>query len=374
MHLIIFLIIFNLFYPFSNISNQRSIAPNSNSYMTYDEFNNTFSSEIVKDYFNEKPITNTIKYFKHLNMFSPENSYGSCGYVSFIQYLSYLDTFYNDDIIPEKYEYNIGNLDTFEQARLISPGVIKQSYPYDPTNKIEYYNFIKENKDTDYQMYLMDIVNRYYTSNINEYECSIGMWDYQIIVDNIPVLCDSPYNYIAVQNFGTSAKPTDTNVISYFDNYVKEKLDANIPVMLHIANYDESTGDYNGYHSVVAYYYDSKGIHANFGWGSGSTDVVIGSDYQITEAGYIDISSLEIKHSDNYMVQNQWYCGCGNLHTHVYNYKYISTSNESHKSYCKCLDYIIEPHYFIFMPTKNYTICIHCNKRTTDSIVIKLNF
>lgn len=33
----------------------------------------------------------------------PNNSAGSCGYVAVASALSYYDNFYNDDIIPEKY-------------------------------------------------------------------------------------------------------------------------------------------------------------------------------------------------------------------------------------------------------------------------------
>ena len=37
-----------------------------------------------------------VSYFQNLDTYSPTNSQGSCGYVSFIQYLSYYDTFRND--------------------------------------------------------------------------------------------------------------------------------------------------------------------------------------------------------------------------------------------------------------------------------------
>ena len=61
-------------------------------------------------------VSNITKYFKNLYKYSPENSYGSCGYVSFIQYLSYYDTFYNDSIIPENYEQYDKDASNLEDA------------------------------------------------------------------------------------------------------------------------------------------------------------------------------------------------------------------------------------------------------------------
>ena len=71
-------------------------------FMTEEEFNNNF-----EQFENEMPSNSgfsMVTYFQNLYTYSPINSHGSCGYVSFIQYLSYLDAFVNDDIIPTIYE------------------------------------------------------------------------------------------------------------------------------------------------------------------------------------------------------------------------------------------------------------------------------
>ncbi len=300
------------------------------SFMTEEEFNNDFelfqSDEPASDGFGMKT------YFKNLYIYSPINSQGSCGYVSFIQYLSYYDTFINDDIIPEVYERNQGNVADVDTALSVSPGVLRQAYPAAGTSL---YNHIQNTKSYDFQMYLMDIVNKSYNRTSSNYKFSIGMWDYYRILNELFPQKNVSFSYKSVSNFGS--KPTDLNVINEFDTYVKNQLDQGNPVMLHIAKYDETTGVYDNYHSVVAYYYDNDGIHANFGWGSYSTDMVISSSYQITEAGVMDLSNISFTHSNNYIINNSRYCGCGlEVHEHNYTNEYTSLNDYTHRAFCEC--------------------------------------
>lgn len=346
------------------------------TYLNLNKFNEdfaTYESVPSDDLFSNEMIT----YFYNLYSFSPENSYNSCGYVSFIQYLSYFDSFYNDAIIPEQYERNQGSSLTFADARLVSPGVIRQTYP---DNSIDLYNFVQNNKDSDYQMELMYLVNENYCRNASNYDSSIGMWDYDIIVDSIPALSNSSFEFTSYNDFGVNAKPTDTNVISWFDSYVKNQLDDGYPVMLHIAMYNEITDDLDGYHSVVAYYYDNDGIHANFGWGSDSTDVIISDDYQITEAGCIDFSDVTEIHSNNFVVNDIGYCGCGLQHVHNYTYDYSHFLPSKHRAYCCCGASKLETHAIRFGSTfiqngHKYAYCLFCGDLvdTTTNIVIVIH-
>ena len=74
--------------------------------LTKEDFEEDFEDYIINNSF---PNTlNKNSYFSNLYNYSPMNSHGSCGYVSLAQYLSYYDTFYNDNIIPESYERNQG--------------------------------------------------------------------------------------------------------------------------------------------------------------------------------------------------------------------------------------------------------------------------
>ena len=327
-----FLSLTNFGASFRNAKERCSDCPGFN-YLTQGIFNSDFAYCMMNPDASLLSIER-IDYFYNLYDYSPDNTHGSCGYVSFIQYLSYYDCFYNDSIISEGYERNQGPASSLSQARAISPGVLKQAYPNSPSSL---YSFIQNNKSNDYQMYLMDIVNQSMGHTQSEYSYSIGMWNYYRIIDSISAFDDTSFSYTRVQDFGNNAKPTDANVISWFDSYVKNQLDYGNPVMLHIAQYDSNTGDYVNYHSIVAYYYDENGIHANFGWGSNSTDVVIPCSYQITEAGVIDFDDVAETHSNNFIVANGGrYCGCG-LHTvHYYHDHYATYSSLQHVAYCTC--------------------------------------
>lgn len=309
----------------------------------------------------------TYQYFRNLHDYSPMNSCWSCGYVSFIQYLSYYDSFHNDTIIPEQYERSQGTASSIMSARNNSPGVIQQGYPQPGDGTSDFYNFVVANKDSDFQMQLMYIVNQSFGRGATDYTCSIGMWDYYRIINSMPALNSSLFTYTKVSDFGLFAKPTDANVISWFDSYVKGKIDQCVPVMLHIARYQN--GEYCDYHSVVAYYYDSSGIHANFGWGLGYTDMIIDpsySDYQITEAGVLDFSSVAEMHSNNFVVGANKYCGCGIEHAHNYTYSYQRYTASKHKKVCYCGDEQLEVHSvnpltIYSIGVKRYGNCSKCN-------------
>ena len=92
------------------------------------------------------------RYFDNMARFSPTNQKGTCGYVSLIQYLCYFDSFYNDAIVPEKYERNQGFVDTLEETREISPGVLNKTYT---SSELSQESIIEDNKDLDYQIYLI---------------------------------------------------------------------------------------------------------------------------------------------------------------------------------------------------------------------------
>ncbi len=313
----------------------KNLLNPSLSYMSESVFNNTFLQCSLNESSVSDSNLDTITYFRNLYEYSPINSHGSCGYVSFAQYLSYYDTFYNDSIVADCFEANQGNTESLEKAKEISPGVKRASYP---EGSEDLYNYVQTNKTTDYQAYLMSIVNNAYNRDETNYSCSTHMRDYHYIVDSINAFANANFTYVSPSDFLENANPTSEKVVTGFETYVKKHLDNNEPVMLHIARHVQTSSEddyYADYHSVVAYYYDDEGIHANFGWGSSSTDVIIeGNGYYITEAGVIDFSKVDETHSNNYMVSGQHYCGCGVETNH--SYKYSRYSTEKHKAKCDC--------------------------------------
>lgn len=310
-------------------------------------------------------------YFQNLYDYSPINSHGSCGYISFIQYLSYYDTFYNEMIIPSKYERGLGNVTSVNTALADSPGVLRQSYPMGK-NTDKLYQFIQQNKDVDFQMHLMDIHNLYYQKTPTQYECSIGMWDYNILLDSLFNDIDVEFNYVNKNTYSLFGSLTDARVVNGFDSYVKQHLDSGEPVMLHIYRLDNGKIDENTYHSVVAYYYDNNGIHANFGWGINDTDIVLNPDYVISEAGVMNLSNIPFTHTKKYIVNDVSYCGCG-LHLHTYNHNY-QNDGTTHTAFCACgastsVNHSYTHRYKRKDGTSHYSYCV-CGRYTTGGHVI----
>lgn len=281
-------------------------------------------------------------YFSHLSTYSPENTHGSCGYVSLIQAMSYYDTYYNDTIIPETFEYRYSTGSTLNDALTISPGVKRISYPDDG---LGLYNYVMSATD-DFQAHLMRIVNQAEGNLPQDYNCGIGMWDYHLIFDYL--YTSATVNFVYV-NYSTSFNsPNNINCIAYMDWYVKGILDLGHPVVLHIGEYDDVTGVISNYHSVVAYYYDNDGIHVNLGYGANETDVVLSAPTRILQAGRPDFSNLGHSHSDNYRYGTTMQCGCGHVHTHTFDYlNGIPFDSYSHKCFCSCGAYTLDTHTLI---------------------------
>lgn len=222
-------------------------------------------------------------YFSNLYEYSPNNSFGTCGYVSLIQYMSYYDAFYNDSIIPKKYDksylLSTSTTDTLKH----SPGV--ESFTYSSIITGEYIYGLKEQ---DFQSKLIYLNNQNLNNAFDSYVYTIGMWNYKNLLTSL--YGENKFNvyYKSVSDFG--ANSTSSSVVKSFDNYIKKQIDSGYPVILHIEK--NKNGSMVDQHSVVAYYYDSEGIHCNFGWGKNYTDMTL-DDYYVYSAGIIDFSLME---------------------------------------------------------------------------------
>ncbi len=360
---VLFVLIVSGYFP--NLSTKPLINPNNPGadFANFESFSSIYDITQCDE---PENITYLQQYFRNLDTFSPNNQVGSCGYVSLIQYLSYYDSFYNDEIIPESYDRSQSNVATFEEARSVSPGVQPYTYnSYDIRHNL--YNLILNNEDNDYQLYLMGIFNDAKNRAPNEYSFSTGMWNYSIIAEHIPAL--SSFSFISmIRTELDSELPNEPTYQQQITNFVKAKLDLGEPVIIHIAKHgDGESGYYTDYHSLVAYYYDNLGIHCNFGWNIHSTDAVIPEDFYITSAGYFDFSNLSHTHSNNFKVNGNFYCGCGFETVHVSHDKiYTYYSNSKHEvSCCRCNYHSLENHVvnsssIVLIHGHRYGNCIYC--------------
>ena len=248
-----------------------------------------------------------VSYFSHLTNHSAYNSIGSCGYVSLIQALSYYDTFYNDNIIPEQYERNAGNKDSFAEAKLDSPGVKRQYYS--GSVGANYYNYCHSNMDEDLQCKLTVIRNQITGTDepSNSFYGAIGGWNYQTLLNNFYQEFNSDINITVVDtNYGMSANTS-------YEQRIKDIIDSGHPAVVHICDFN-SDGEVNRAHSVVAYEYDENNIYANFGYSSSDNhQPLLGGPRNYTNIYrviYLDFSMNPEVHSDNYIVRNAGWCGC----------------------------------------------------------------
>ena len=254
-------------------------------------------------------------YFQNLYEYSPANLGVSCGYVSLVQYLSYLDTFYNDEIIPNQYEDGNKNATTLEEALSSSPGVKRnEGLENHFSSVLDYYT-------TDFQMYLIYL---YFNNSDDSEFLSINMNEYEAFEEDI--FNDCGLSFMCENNEGLL---TGDNL--EIEEDIKDLLDAGIPVIMQIGVYSPEDDFIYGNHSVVAYYYDEDGIHANFGWGEYDTDTIINVKhngegfYDIICAGYFLTDDEYETHSNNYSYTvngvNSPYCGCGKSNIVTINYK-----------------------------------------------------
>lgn len=294
---------------------------NTNGYMTEEYFSQLVqekNSFINNELDNEITTVNNFNmktYFQYLDSNIAINSHGSCGYVALIECLSYYDTFYNDNIIPENFENDIINFDSITHALYRSPGVKSMPYP-EPIDKQSFYNFVVENMDNDLQLTMM-------YENIN--------WsnDYDDI-STIVSINQTRYNQLLKQVIGEEISFSYTHYTeqmihneetkNYYAEYIKNNIDCGRPVIVTIINRNVLTGEYinSTCHSAVAYYYDEDGIHLNYGYSIiGSSDIMLGEAANDNEetlvmmAGVIDVSNYDHSHSNNYMIYDVYNCPCG---------------------------------------------------------------
>lgn len=260
---------------------------------------------------NYNPATNFTmeKYFSHLEEYSPNNNYDSCGFVSLIQVMSFYDTFYNDYIIDEFFDEYDSNITTFYQAYQKAPGVHKSIFTFSDPNltvqqkKQEYYSFCHNHMFDDFLSYMVCLYNIVFlTDNQYAFEPSITCSEYQTLLTSY---FSSSTDCVVWTSTGASQ--------SSFISSIKSFINVGQPVIVHIQRVGDNNTIYR--HSVVAYKYDDDNIYANFGWGPGtmSYPLVNCSQHSYTDIYYIAVlnfNNMGHYHSDNYLVNGVGYCGC----------------------------------------------------------------
>lgn len=299
----VFLFLFNfiIFNLFCNNDNLNESFYGSSLTVNYLD---TQNNNVTKT----KSINPTMeKYYKNLNNCFGRNINGSCGYIAIQMLLSYYDTFYNDDLIDEVFEYQI-TPSSLNNIILESPGT-RMEIDYNLSTVSEATNFYRYFSSTYFMSYLICLcmdnpeINYYNLYNITfgtnnpNYICALdyghigNILDFYLDMQNLDndFLLDSSH-----VDFSNMTRPLqNSNVISF----IKNNLDMGYPVLV----CTEPTS--GGGHAQIVHSYQCVGnnqytFYAHKGWLNASTSsTIINSD--ITEA-YTLIPQNGASGSDNY--------------------------------------------------------------------------
>lgn len=329
---------------------------------------------------------------------------GICGYTAIGMYLSYLDAFWNDNIISDEFDSNKSNylynkdsilpnandFSTFE-----SPGIINTIKSIKRLNdfiinRLPSYNgnkYYSENEKKLIENWVLDYIYSHINSksffgkllelNIENkvikpktkfsdelnYLTGIGV--------NFDIMVATLQNYINFKNLSNyitlktgrlpDNKNNDENEIKKLRNEIIGHLKSGKVLIIG----GESKVDNSG-HVWIAYDYNSSTdeIISNFGWNGVNSDSNT-NNFDIKDYYYFDIkSNFKHKHSDNYISNNANICSCKLMsHQHNYNCKYVNEIQ--HKQLCYCLDgkYETVSHNFnqtTFIKGQEYAICGGC--------------
>lgn len=260
---------------------------------------------------------NMQSYFENLWEYSPENVLGSCGFVSLINVLTYYDTFFNDNIIPEQYERTYEKNSSFSESVIHSPGVLRNSII--SSGYVSPYLFCHAFEETDYQSYLMIKWNQHEGSDNGDSEIvQVGTSEFTRVYNFTPKISLS--NQIDLCKYIGLDKYLNFELITgqYDELYeiAAEYIGNGIPVIAHIVRRDESDPKFKETnHAVVAYEVENGVIYANYGWDEEDTHLKLIDDFPAFNA----INSLMVitpkegvqhVHSDNYEINGKGCCGC----------------------------------------------------------------
>ena len=281
-----------------------------------------FNSDTVNQQIYDQSLNNTLSslYFSNLRQNIPFNMYNSCGYVALSMYLSFLDTTYNDNIIPEHLEskssqieivqQNNGPSDDWYSLDHQSPGVVTEDLSIvNNMNLNTYLNLSSSLKNTYFHSLLVDIFKT--NSMFSHSNNSLGL-SYNGMKSLISTYFNQYLSYSPSMYNVTEGRNSES-----LYQYVRSKVFNGIPVIVFIENNEMN-------HIGVAYNYDphTLEIFVHSGWKNEQGEAV---NKLIIKHGYETVAE-DFKIKDAITIElNQTY------HTHIYNY----IDNNS-SGFCAC--------------------------------------
>ena len=322
-------------FEINDIRNENATPSSSNISILDENF-----LEYVDQIMQYKHLKGRLKYyFQNLKQNFGNNQMGSCGYVTVGSILTYFDTFYNDDIVPENYDV-ISEANSTDEALENSPG--SKFEVLDRSSLDKYWEEIENNKDDNLHNLMM--------SNYNEVSISTHD-DAEVIKSVVPTNLKNSFEFFVLDLYSSAC---EENINSTFINIAKEIIDRGLPVNLSIGK-RQNNNTLNALHSVVAYDYVGDDLYMHTGWMGSNTHLKLNqipcdqyNYYDTIYAISIIVPKMNHTHSNNYKIyydngeQFYYFCPCGTTigHTHEFTYqKYDSVQHIQTCIHCHEVQY-----------------------------------
>ena len=302
-------------------------------------------------YDNDDPIALTNNYasyyFYNLDRNFGNNLVGSCGYVAMGMLLSYYDTYWDDNIIDDRYDENEYLINDSISNTIKSPGIKKDEPENIFPNNIYFEKMLELSEEGYFHPYLICFAEEtldYYKED-NTYPC--------MMLSNkfIPLLSEYLYEN---KNYNESDIIIESFVGSnIMDDFVIPRVKQGIPVVLYI-------GSFSGAHYVIAYDYNESldELYCHFGWHEFPEDGkmcyfnhirLFSTDYNSYLGAFALNFNTTHNCSNNYLdsTSDDTYCPCYfNIHpSHTHSYvSYTNFNKLKHSGLCYCGTSVFLPH------------------------------
>ncbi|MBP5092049.1 MAG: hypothetical protein J6328_05795 [Bacilli bacterium] len=241
-------------------------------------------------------------YFSNLKMNYGNNVHNSCGFVATGILLSFWDTYWDDNVVEERYESHTILLGNHIALDAESPGATREDEStYKGVTLAQYYRNITTYKNDFLHYLLLDMGKTLF--NFPAYPAPSK---YSMRHESYALLFEEYlYEYrgytneeVSIEEYPNPYVPSETydpeSVRSKAIEYVKD----GIPVLLSVTRDSDDAG-----HAVVAYDYDEDGdeLYCHFGWDSDETHLTLKSKHFSVDDHLIAlVFKNNHSHSDNY--------------------------------------------------------------------------
>lgn len=330
----------------------------------------------------------TYNYFSNLTDFRLTNFHGSCGYVAITMLLTFYDSYWNDDFIPEVYDQSVTVEDTIDSNFEESPGIKDILYGNElELSSEEYINNIYENRAIDFRGYLVSLglknfinyrdffenetyqpldtltKNNSLSMESNEIESLIT----QYLIDRgfekyFTSFIKRYYKEVGHDALVEDKEKVDRLNLENWDE-IKEIVSLGIPVIVQVNNSIAVSDDQT--HYLIVFAYDDRGFfYGNMGNTTYDSCVLIHphANY-LSSASYIVLINetfCNMSKNDNYILKNNTRSiNASDISSHLHNPYFVNKGVEEHLVLCSCEGYY-QRHFYDVKIEDSLKKCLAC--------------